>query len=75
MKVVVERVVIPVGSSTGIAFGSTDDGTVLVIVASDWRAMMDLGEALVAAREPIVAEFEDWQVLGSWEVVPETPEE
>jgi acylphosphatase len=51
-----------------IGFGTTDDGTVAVAWSGEWRAMMELGEAMRAGTEPIFAEVEDWQVLAIHEI-------
>jgi hypothetical protein len=73
VKVMVNRVL--VGGVVGepaptiaIGFGTTDDGTVEVAFAGDWRPMMELGEAVAASAEPIETEIEDWQVLAIREI-------
>lgn len=63
----VERVFVPPGSTVGIAYGSTDDGTVEVIFAGDHRLMRDLGVAVAAGFEPIVADVPEWAILARHE--------
>lgn len=58
----------------GIAFGTTDNGTVRVTFAGDIRPMVALGEALVAGAEPIEVEVEEWQLLGRPREIPKDPE-
>lgn len=51
-----------------IGFGTTDDGTVAVMFVGEWRAMMELGDAVGASSEPIETEVADWQVVDVREI-------
>lgn len=64
----VERVAIPPMSTVGLGFGTTDDGTVAVIFAGDHRLMREIGEAIAAGEEPIVADVPEWAILGRTEL-------
>lgn len=64
MKMEVEQVAVREGESIGLVVGRpVGDATKQIIVGIEVRMAISLGEALIAADEPIVAEYEDWQVL------------
>lgn len=63
MKVQVEQVAIPDGSTIGFGMGTTDGGTVEVLFGGDHRAMQELGEAIAESPEPIEVDIPDWAVL------------
>jgi hypothetical protein len=46
MKVIVERILVPMGSTVGFGIGTTDDGSVAVLFAGEPRLLIELGEAL-----------------------------
>ena len=64
MRVQVERVVIPFGSTIGFGFGRTDDGTVHVAFVGDARRMYGLGEEISEADEPVVVEVPEGAIVG-----------
>lgn len=62
-KVTVDRIIIPVGSTIGYGFGRTDDGTVAVWFAGDYRPMAALGDAIAESDEPIEVDVPEWAIL------------
>lgn len=64
MKIQVEQVAIPIGSTIGFGAGKpVGDETKLVIFAGDWRPMAGLGETIAGADEPVVIDVADSAVL------------
>lgn len=72
-KVLVDRVTIPVGSTIAIASGLTDDGTVRVEFALDWRAASDMAEAM-GEGALVVADVPEYAVVDRHEIDPTTGE-
>ncbi len=69
VKMRVNRVLLPVGSTVGLVFGQPEgDGTKVAVAGVPWRAAIDIGEAITEAEEPVVIEFDDWMILGVMEL-------
>lgn len=64
MKLQIETVVVREGSTIGYGIGiPTNDPTKRVIFAGDWRAMVGLGEAMVASDDVIELEVPEHAIL------------
>lgn len=63
MKVMVEEIIVPAGSSLGFGRGTTDDGSVEVIFAGDHRAMRDLAMSLIDVPPPAEVEVPESAVI------------
>jgi hypothetical protein len=69
VKVQVERVLIPAGSTVGIVFGRpVNDFTKVIAGGADYREAAALGELISQSDEPVVVEMPDWAVLGILEL-------
>lgn len=73
MRILVGAALLESESTVGHIWGLTDDGTVMVHAAGDWRQVLVIGQAIEATHGPVWAEVEDWQVLDVWEA-PKAPE-
>lgn len=63
-KIEVEGAFLPEGSTIGFVFGRpVDDNTKRVYVAGDARMTAEIGEAIITSDEPVIAEYESWQVV------------
>lgn len=62
MKVFVDHITVPAGSTLGYGDGKDAAGEP-VRFAGDHRPMRDLGELLAVSDEPIGIEIETWQVI------------
>jgi hypothetical protein len=63
LRIEVERVIVPIGSTIGFGAGRTEDGATAVIFAGDHRAMAALGEVIAQSDEPIFVDVPEWVVL------------
>jgi hypothetical protein len=63
-KIEVEGAFVSEGSTIGYIFGRpVDDHTKRVYVAGDARMTAEIGEAIITSDEPVIAEYEWWQVV------------
>lgn len=67
-NIIVDQIIVPVGSTIGFGRGRTDDGTVEVVFAGDHRSMAALGDAIVESDEPIVVDVPEWAILNRREL-------
>lgn len=64
MKLLIETVAIPAGSTIGYGVGRPiDDWTKEVLFAGDSRMMGNLGQAITDSIDPIVVDVPEWAVL------------
>lgn len=67
-KLIIDQIIVPIGSTIGFGRGRTDDGTVAVVFAGDHRAMAALGDAIVESDEPIIVDVPEWAILNRQEL-------
>lgn len=69
MKLEVQQVIIPVGSSIGYVVGPpVDDHTKVVVAAGDTRMLFAIGEAMAEADGPVVVDAPDWSIVRIYEL-------
>lgn len=69
MKLEIQQVIIPVGSSIGFVVGPpVDDHTKVVVAAGDSRMLFAIGEAMAETEGPVVVDAPDWSILRIYEL-------